>query len=314
MPSSDMAHPGPVVRVDRLAHTYGTHRALNGVSFEVAAGEVFGLLGPNGGGKTTLFRILATLFPPSAGGTAHILGYDVATQTRALRRKIGVVFQAAALDARLTVRENLKHQGHLYGISGATLRGRIDDLLGRFGLAERAGDLALNLSGGLRRRVELARALISEPQVLLLDEPSTGLDPGVRREFWQHLNTLRRERNITVLLTTHLMDEADLCDRIGLMDAGNLVALATPAALKAELGGDVVSVTGPEPETLRGDIAARFGEPVTLMDGVVRIERADGHRFVAGLGEAFPGRIDSITVARPTLEDVFIHKTGKRLA
>lgn len=312
-PPEPGAVPDDAVVVEGLRHAYGTRTALAGVSFTVRRGEAFGLLGPNGGGKTTLFRILATLFPPSGGGSARILGHDAVRETRVLRRKLGVVFQSPALDARLTVRENLRHQGRLYGLGGGALAARIDTLLSDFGLAARANDLALTLSGGLRRRVELARALISSPEILLLDEPSTGLDPGVRREFWAQLTALRQSAGITILLTTHLMGEAELCDRIALMDGGVLVALDTPAALRARLGGDVITVNAANPERLGAEIEARFGPPVRLVDGALRLERPDAHRFVAGLAEAFPGRIDALTVARPTLEDVFLELTGRRL-
>jgi ABC-2 type transport system ATP-binding protein len=299
----------PVVDVDSIAHSYGSRRALDGVSFSVARGECFGLLGPNGGGKTTLFRILSTLITPDEG-KARIAGFDVRQNLRDVRRRIGVVFQAPALDIRLTVAENLKHQGRLYGLTGRRLSARTEALLEEFGLAERRKELVLSLSGGLRRRVELVRALLHEPGVLLLDEPSTGLDPIVRRDFWNHLERLRRERNVTVLLTTHLMDEADLCDRIGILDEGRLVALDTPEGLKSRLGGDVVTVRGRDPEKLALEIGARFGGDVRLMDGEVRLERDRGHEFVTGLVEAFPGRFDSITVSRPTLGDVFIQLTG----
>jgi ABC-2 type transport system ATP-binding protein len=299
-----------VVAVDSIAHSYGSRRALDGVSFSVSRGECFGLLGPNGGGKTTLFRILSTLIAPDSG-KARIAGLDIRENLREVRRKIGVVFQAPALDVRLTVGENLKHQGRLYGLNGRELAARTASLLDEFGLADRRNEFVLSLSGGLRRRVELVRALLHEPGILLLDEPSTGLDPVVRRDFWNHLERLRRERNVTVLLTTHLMDEADLCDRIGIMDQGRLVALDTPDGLKSRLGGDVVTVRGREPEKLELDLRARFGGDVRLIDGEVRLERERGHEFVTGLVEAFPGRFDSITVSRPTLGDVFIQLTGR---
>lgn len=299
----------PVVRVERLSRSYGSRAALTDLSFDVNRGELFGVLGPNGGGKTTLFRILATLIPPSSG-RAIIAGHDVTREVSAVRRCLGVVFQNPALDMHLTVRENLRHQGHLFGLGGAVLNRRLDELMALFSLADRARDRVLALSGGLRRRVELARALLVRPQVLLLDEPTVGLDPAIRRDFWGVIDRLRREESLTVMVTTHLLDEADLCDRVALLDAGRLVALDTPATLKSKVGGDVIAVGGPEPERLFADLKARFGEPIQLTQGEVRIERPRGHEFVADLVEAFPGRIDSVRVARPGLDDAFLLLTG----
>jgi ABC-2 type transport system ATP-binding protein len=276
------------------------------------AGEVFGFLGPNGGGKTTLFRILATLARPDTG-TVRIFGADLAREAREVRRRLGVVFQNPSLDLQLTVRENLVHQGHLYGLTGRDLVARIAAALDRFGLADRAGQRALELSGGLRRRVEIAKALLHAPRLLLLDEPSTGLDPGARRDLWEALEALRAE-GVTVLLTTHFMEEGDRCDRLVLLDRGTIVAEGSPAALKEEVGGDVVTLAGPEPEALARDLAARFPDLApAVRDGTVRLTRERGHELVARLAEAFPQRIDSVTVAHPTLEDVFLRRTGHRL-
>jgi len=286
--------------------------ALAGIDFDVAAGEVFGFLGPNGGGKTTLFRILATLARPTAG-SVRVFGHGLAAEARQIRRLLGVMFQSPGLDLQLTVRENLVHQGHLHGLSGKTLAGRIDAGLDRFGLTERSGQKTKELSGGLRRRVEIAKALLHAPRLLLLDEPSTGLDPGARRDLWETLEALRRE-GVTVLLTTHFMEEGDRCDRLALLDGGKIVAEGTPAALKGEVGGDVVTLTGPDPEGLARDVAARFPElSPSLRDGAVRLTRDRGHELVARLAEAFAGRFDSVTVARPSLEDVFLRQTGRRL-
>lgn len=287
----------------------GAHRALAGLSFQVAPGEIYGFLGPNGGGKTTLFRILATLARPQ-GGEVRIFGMQ---DPSAVRRLLGVVFQNPSLDVHLTVRENLLHQGHLYGLRGGDLSRRIDLALERFGLAERRDQKALELSGGLRRRVEIAKALLHQPRLLLLDEPSTGLDPGARRDLWSTLEELRRD-GVTVLLTTHFMEEGDRCDRLALIDRGTLVAEGSPAVLKQEIGGDVVTLTGPDPDGLVRDLGSRFPDLAPeVRDGAVRLERDRGHELVARLIEALPGRVDAVTVARPTLEDVFLHRTGRRL-
>jgi ABC-2 type transport system ATP-binding protein len=278
----------------------------------VTAGEIFGFLGPNGGGKTTLFRILATLARPDVGAV-RVFGTDLATQAREVRRRLGVVFQHPSLDLQLDVRENLVHQGHLHGLGGRELAGRIAAALERFGLTERAGQRTRELSGGLRRRVEIAKALLHEPRLLLLDEPGTGLDPGARRDLWATLEELRA-RGVTVLLTTHFMEEADRCDRLVLLSRGTIVAEGTPAALKREIGGDVITLAGPDPEALARDLAALHPElsPVAR-DGAVRLERERGHELAARLAEELAGRIDSVTVARPSLEDVFLRRTGHRL-
>jgi ABC-2 type transport system ATP-binding protein len=291
--------------VEALTHRYGDRTALDRVSFTVAKAEVFGLLGPNGGGKTTLFRILCTLMKPTEG-RALMDGGPID------RHRIGVVFQSPSLDKKLTVVENLRHQGHIYGMHGQPLATRISELLQRFGLADRANDLIEKLSGGLRRRVELAKGLLHRPELLLLDEPSTGLDPLARRELGDYLETLRKNDGVTVVLTTHLMEEADRCDRLALLDRGRLVALDRPAALKEQVGGDVVSISAREPEQLREKIQSRFGVGVAMVDRVLRIERPRAHEFIPELVEAFPGAIDSVSVGKPTLEDVFIHLTGHK--
>ena len=299
------------IEVSGLTHRYGDRTALRDVSFAVGRGEIFGLLGPNGGGKTTTFRILSTLIRPTEG-TARVLGLDVAAQFRAVRERIGVVFQAPSLDKKLTVIENLRHQGHLYGLRGRLLAERIAAALQRLGMSDRAGELVERLSGGLRRRVEVAKSLLHRPEVLLLDEPSTGLDPGARIDLWDYLRQLRATDRVTVLLTTHLMEEAERCDRLGILHRGELVAEGPPDALKAEMGEDVVTVQTPEAEKLAGEIRERFGSETTVVDGMVRIEHPHGARFVAELVEAFPGRIQAVTYSRPTLEDVFIRHTGHR--
>jgi ABC-2 type transport system ATP-binding protein len=312
--------PGPVpaVAARGVELTYPARRravpvkALAGVGFEVAPGEIFGFLGPNGGGKSTLFRILATLARPDRG-EIQVFGADLVREAAAVRRRLGVVFQNPSLDLVLTVGENLTHHGHLYGLSGRELDARIGSALERFGLADRRGQRAKELSGGLRRRAEIAKALLHRPSLLLLDEPSTGLDPAARRDLWSTLEEMRRD-GVTVLLTTHFMEEGDRCDRLALLDRGSVVAEGAPAALKAAIGGDVVTLTGPDPETLARDVAVRWPELAPeVRDGAVRVERERGHELVARLAEAFAGRIDAMTVARPTLEDVFLRHTGRRL-
>jgi ABC-2 type transport system ATP-binding protein len=298
-----------MIEADSLAHRYGEREALRGVSFTVQAGEIFGLLGPNGGGKTTLFRILSTLLEPTSG-SARVCGLDVARQGAEVRMHIGVVFQSSSLDGKLTAAENLRHQGHLYGLRGRELRQRIKETLARLGLADRANDLTETFSGGMRRRVELAKAFLHRPSVLLLDEPSTGLDPGARRDLWDYLLRLRDREGATIVLTTHILEEAEGCDRLGILDRGKMVALDSPRGLKAQIGGDVVTAQCADPQRLQAQIRERFGGEPTVVGNTVRIERERGHEFITELVEAFPGQITSVTFSKPTLEDVFIDKTG----
>lgn len=297
--------------VANLSHRYGERVALKQVNFSVPTGSIFALLGPNGGGKTTLFRIISTLLPTQPGGV-EVFGHDVEAAASAVRRLIGVMFQSPALDRRLTVHENLRCHGHLYGIRGRVLDERITEALALVTLDDRADDLVQTLSGGLQRRVELAKALLPDPRLLVLDEPSTGLDPGARREIWDHLVRLRQERGTTVVLTTHLMDEAARADRVAVLHEGVLVALGAPEELVAAIGGNVILITSPDLETLARGIRERFDETVEVLNGHLRIERSRGHAFIADLVEAFPGQIDAVTYGKPTLEDVFLHHTGQR--
>ena len=302
----------PVISVQNLVHRYENRTALNGISFDVRPAELFGLLGPNGSGKTTLFRILSTLMIPSAG-RATIMGCDAAQEPGRLRRQIGVVFQAQSIDLKLTAYENLWHQGHLYGLRGAALKKRVYEILSRLGLADRAKELVETFSGGMQRRIELGKGLLHHPGVLLLDEPTTGLDPGARRDLWQYLKMLRDEEHVSVLVTTHLMEEAERCDRLAILNEGNLVALGTPAELKSEIGGDVVLLDAAhDAGALAERIRARFQVETTVLESQVRIEREAAHRFVAEVVEAFPGEIKAISVSKPALEDVFIRRTGHK--
>ena len=294
-----------------LRHSYGERKALDGVSFDVLPAEIFGLLGPNGSGKTTMFRILSTLMLPTSG-RAVIMGFDAAKDPGGLRKQIGVVFQAPSIDVKLTAEENLKHVGHLYGLRGDGLKARINETLTRVGLLDRANEAAETFSGGMQRRLELAKGLLHRPAVLLLDEPTTGLDPGARRDLWQYLAMLRDQERVTIIVTTHLMEEAEKCDRLAILSEGHLVALGTPAELKQEIGGDVILLETNHPEELASKITARYGLAAAVLDGKVRLEREQGHRFVTDVVEAFPGEIDALSVAKPTLEDVFIHRTGHR--
>lgn len=308
------ATPGDPIVLSSLTHDYGTRVALDHLSFSVAPAQIFGLLGPNGSGKTTLFRILSTLMVPS-GGMATIRGFNVAKEPAQVRQQTGIVFQSRSLDIKLTIEENLRHAGHLYGLSGKHLRLRIDDVLRRVALSDRRKDYVETLSGGMQRRVELAKGLIHSPAVLLLDEPTTGLDPGARLDLWQYLRMLRDEEGVTVLVTTHLMEEAEYCDRLAILSEGKLVALGSPEELKSTIGGDVV-LFETESENAAHSLAARmtgrFNVAPTVLGNTVRLERENGHRFLTAVLDAFPGEVRAVSVSRPRLEDVFIQRTGHR--
>ncbi len=308
---SSAADTVPALLIENVSFTYGTQAALDRVSLAMAAGEIFGLLGPNGGGKTTLFRLLTTLLPLSTGRIC-VCGVDVQRDPSAARRCLGVTFQSPSLDGRLTVRENLTHQGHLYGLRGATLQDRIDAVVGWLGLSDRLVQTADKLSGGLKRRVEIAKSLLHAPRVLILDEPSTGLDPGARLDLWQVLDRVRRQEGISILVTTHLMDEAERCDRLGILDRGRLVAVGTPEELRQSIGGDAVTMTTRNAGQLALQIRERFSlEPRRLGDQL-RLESPQGLELLRELLAAFPGQIEAISLAKPTLEDVFIDRTGHR--
>ena len=303
---------GPAVLVDGLSHRYGDRAALSDVTLSVARGEIFGLLGPNGGGKTTLFKILSTLLGTTAGRVT-VFGHDLAQEAAHVRRHLGVVFQRPSLDPKLTVMENLRHHGHLYGMQGRPLRERAEVLLARLGLPERAGERVETLSGGLQRRVELAKALMHHPDLLLLDEPSAGLDPGARRDFTHYLEHLRAEEGVTILLTTHILDEAERCDRLGILHQGRLVALGTPGALKAAVGGDVVVIHSHAAAALGVKIRERFGCDPVVVDGNLRVEMPEGHEFAREVVNDFGSEVETVSFGKPTLEDVFIHLTGSHL-
>jgi len=302
---------GAVIQLRNLRHQYGDRVALAGVSFDVRPAEIFGLLGPNGSGKTTTFRILSTLMIPT-GGSAEILGHDVAREPANVRRNIGVVFQAKSIDEKLTAEENLTVVGNIYGLRGAALKQRVAEMLARVGLADRAKEKAETFSGGMQRRLELAKGLLHHPSVLLLDEPTTGLDPGARRDLWQYLQVLRDEEHVTVLVTTHLMEEAERCDRLAIYAEGNVVALGTPAELKSEIGGEILLLETDEPASVAQRIEQRFAVHPKVLGNQVRIEIENAYRFVPDVVEAFPGEIQGVSVHKPSLEDVFIRRTGHR--
>jgi ABC-2 type transport system ATP-binding protein len=285
--------------------------ALDDLSLDVPTGVIFGLLGPNGGGKSTLFRLLATLLPLQSGA-ATVAGADLSTRPDLVRSRIGVTFQTASLDRRLTVRENLLCSGQLYGLWGTTLSARIDSALDAVSMRDRADDLCESLSGGMQRRVEVAKGLLHRPQLLLLDEPSTGLDPGARLDLWHGLEALRAE-GMTVLLTTHLMDEAAKCDRLALLQKGRLVAQGTPGQLQSELGGQVVTVETQPTEAAEQALLELTGVAPLRVGAQWRVAVVDGPALVARLADRFGSQLVAISLSQPTLEDLFVARTGRTL-
>lgn len=310
-----MSDAAPAVSVSGLRRSFGAREALCGVSFDVARGELFALLGPNGSGKTTLFRIVATLLAPS-GGAASVMGRRIPGEESAAREALGIVFQAPSTDRFLTVRENLVHQGHLYGLSGARLDVRIAACAESASIADRLGDRVDTLSGGMRRRVEIAKAMLHEPGVLLLDEPTTGLDPAARRELWDQLEALRA-RGVAALVTTHLMEEAERCDRVAILDQGRVAAIGAPDDLRASLPGDVVTVVPRAPgriDALAASIEDCFRHAPRKCGGALHVHADDGASLAHDILRGMEREVASVTVGRATLEDVFLSVTGRRLS
>jgi ABC-2 type transport system ATP-binding protein len=298
-----------MIRVDNLGRRYGPLEAVREVTFDVHEGEIFGFLGPNGAGKTTTIKILATLLLPTSGRAA-LNGFDVVRQPHQVRRSIGIVFQDPSLDTRLTAEQNLRFHAMLYGLPPTVAAPRMDAVLEMVELADRRRALVTTYSGGMKRRLEIARGLLHHPRVLFLDEPTLGLDPQTRAHIWDYVRELRRREGITVFMTTHYMDEAENCNRIGIIDQGRLIALDTPEALKRSVGGDVITLGSRDPARLADDLRNHFGGDVRVSDGAVIAERAGGAEFVPQVVSAFPALVDSVSVQRPTLDDVFLKLTG----
>jgi ABC-2 type transport system ATP-binding protein len=307
------AEAAPRLRASELRRRFGSRAALDGVSFAVYPGEILGLLGPNGAGKTTAFRLLSGLIT-SDGGTIELDGAPASPADRRYRARLGVVFQEPSIDLKLTGRENLALGAALYGLPRAQAARRIDQALALMDLGARAGEPTSSYSGGMRRRIEIARVLLHDPDLLLLDEPGRGVDPDALRRIWDQLGALRRERRVSIIVTTHQPEEAERCDRIVILDAGRVCAAGTPDELRARVAGDLVTVHGDAPEEIAAVITQRLGLAARIRGGEVALETARGHEMVPRIAELFPaGRLRSIATARPTLADVFAKLTGKGL-
>lgn len=302
----------PAVEVRGLRKTYGSLAAVDGVDLTVEPGETFGFLGPNGAGKSTTIKILCTLVAPTSG-EARVAGYDVVRERAEVRRHIGLVFQDTTLDTYLSAELNLRFHAELYGIPRDAVEPRMRQVLEMVGLWERRGDKVQNFSGGMKRRLEIARGLMHSPRVLFLDEPTVGLDPQTRASIWEYIEELREREQITIFLTTHYMDEAENCDRIAIMDAGRIVALDTPEALKASVGVDRVRITTADDDAAIAALKERFGLEAEVRDGFVTFGVADGERFVPRLFDELDVPIRSVETTRPSLDDVFLNYTGRTI-
>jgi ABC-2 type transport system ATP-binding protein len=301
-----------MIEVHDLRRSWGDIAAVDGVTFEVAEGEVFGFLGPNGAGKTTTINMLCTLLRPSAG-TATVNGFDVVGQRSDVRRSIGLVFQQTTLDDALTAEQNLRFHAYAYAVPTDVREQRLRELLTLVELWDRRSDRVRTFSGGMKRRLEIARGLLHHPRVLFLDEPTLGLDPQTRRRIWEYLGDLRAREGLTIFMTTHYMDEAEQCDRIAVIDHGEIVALDTPAGLKGAVGGDLVTINTPDLEAAATELRARFGlEPVTS-DDTISFQVQGGEAFLPDFVRSFGRPIDAIGLRRPTLDDVFLHLTGREI-
>jgi ABC-2 type transport system ATP-binding protein len=297
------------IEVASLEKSYGEVEAVRGVSFEVAAGEVFGFLGPNGAGKTTTINMLCTLARPT-GGSARVAGHDVVRERDEVRRHIGLVFQDPTLDGYLTAKQNIELHAELYGVESSLVPQRMRQVLEMVGLWERKDTPVRTFSGGMRRRLEIARGFMHSPRVLFLDEPTIGLDPQTRSSIWRYIRQLKEAEEITIFMTTHYMDEAEFCDRIAIMDQGQIVALDTPAALKAQVGADRVRIQTEDDDAAIATLAHRFDLEATVSEGAVTFLVPSGEEFVPRLFAELGVAINSVSVSRPTLDDVFMSHTG----
>jgi ABC-2 type transport system ATP-binding protein len=308
------APPGgrPAIRVSGLTKRYGEIEAVRGIDFEVRPGETFGFLGPNGAGKSTTIKILCTLAALTSG-TATVAGHDVTRETDAVRRNIGLVFQDTTLDTYLTGAQNLEFHAYLYAVPKKAVAPRMRQVLEMVGLWDRRDSLVSTYSGGMQRRLEIARGLLHAPRVLFLDEPTVGLDPQTRSSIWEYINDLKRREDITIFLTTHYMDEAEHCDRIAIIDHGQIVAIDTPEALKASVGEDRVQIHTADDQAAIAALAATFGIGAAVHDGAVTFSVASGEQFVPRLFAGLAVPIRSVSVSRPTLDDVFMSYTGKTI-
>jgi len=301
-----------IIKVENLSKQFKTLTAVDGISFSVNEGEVFGFLGPNGAGKTTTINILCTLLSATAGA-AEIAGFDCAKNPDQVRASIGLIFQDTTLDAGLTAYENLKFHAYLYNLDRKLTEKRIDEMLDVVELTSRKHDLIKTFSGGMKRRLEIARGLLHYPRVLFLDEPTIGLDPQTRNTIWAFIDLLRKKEKITVFMTTHYMEEAENCDRIAIIDHGRIIALDTPPRLKAMVRGDIIHLTTVDNERAIEEIQQTFGIAVQEENGGLVLETEKGEEFIPRLIHTLPVQTLSVSLQKPTLNDVFLKLTGRTI-
>ncbi|HWF57951.1 MAG TPA: ATP-binding cassette domain-containing protein [Candidatus Dormibacteraeota bacterium] len=304
--------PSVVIAVTALVKRYGSVEAVGGIDLAVRRGEIFGFLGPNGAGKSTTISVLCTLLKPTSG-TASVAGVDVSRDPDGVRARIGLVFQDPSLDVQLTARENLLFHAMVYGVPRQQRRDRISAALATVDLSDRAGALVSTFSGGMKRRLEIARGILHAPEVLFLDEPTQGLDPQTRANVWEHLGRIRATTGLTIFMTTHYMEEAEFCDRIAIIDHGTIVAQGTPDELKAQVGGDIVVVSTADDARAAGEIEAKLGVSPVQDGDTLRVEVQDGAQFVPLLVTALSVPVRTVTVRRPSLDDVFLKLTGRAI-
>ncbi len=301
-----------MIEVQALVRRFGQLEAVKGVSFQVAAGETFGFLGPNGAGKTTTINVLCTLLRPHAGA-ARVAGFDVVRQRSEVRRSIGLIFQQPTVDETLSAEQNLRFHAYAYGVPAGVREQRMRELLTLVELWDRRGERVRTFSGGMKRRLEIARGLLHRPRVLFLDEPTLGLDPQTRRRVWDYLTELRERENLTIFLTTHYMDEAENCDRIAVIDHGEIVALDTPSGLKSAVGGDLITLSIADGQAAVDELRQRYSIAARASDGRVSFQVAHGEAFLPDFVRAFSQPLEAISLRRPTLDDVFLHLTGREI-
>jgi len=301
-----------MIDVQQLVRRFGALEAVKDVSFEVAEGEVFGFLGPNGAGKTTTISMLTTLLRPTSG-RASVNHFDIVTQRTDVRRSIGLVFQQTTLDETLTAEQNLRFHAYAYGVPSGVRERRLRELLAMVELWDRRGSRVRTFSGGMKRRLEIARGLLHHPRVLFLDEPTLGLDPQTRRRIWEYLAELRAKESLTIFLTTHYMEEAEHCDRIAVIDHGRMVALDTPARLKSAVGGDLITIAIGDGQSAAEEIRGRYGLSPSVADGTVSFQVLAGEAFLPEFVRSFSQPLEAIGLRRPTLDDVFMHLTGREI-
>lgn len=301
-----------IIRVENLTKQFNGLTAVDHVNFEVKKGEIFGFLGPNGAGKSTTINMLSTILLPTEG-EAFINNFNVLSQRDDVRKSIGLVFQDPSLDDRLTAAENLRFHARLYGVPNDVYKKREKEVLQLVDLWDRKNEVIKNFSGGMKRRLEIARGLIHYPVVLFLDEPTLGLDPQTRAHLWDYILKLKREKEMTIFMTTHYMNEAEYCDRIAIIDHGKIVALDTPMNLKKQVGGDIIRMTSRQKDNLKIELERRYGLEIKEENGALQIEITDGEKFLPRLFNELDTKIDSIELRKPTLDDVFLYMTGRAI-